>query len=409
VHENGIYGYEQWEDDNYDGDAIDQDEHDYPVCYTCSNPTTGDVILTASAWITAWGNPGNNYKVRATGTIDGQTIHLTQALMGPTYGNGEIWVNLRSDEAIPNYIADGNVVLNWQVSINGGNTWKDVGTSTNRAYLTWRDPTVAAPYETCVYIGCHAANGLYGSATSSDVITFVWTLGFAECNVTRVDSVPLHYYQPWLTDVTTTAGLIASEDGQCLSWACLFIDTLKAQGLYTNYSDPNAPTYAGDLVYVTAGTYAEGFLVKNWSFGMIHSGLDPDFPYINIFDPAFSATDYIDPNTNSYKWYEWNGTPLAEVTDQTGVGGQNSSNPQSLFNNHRIVKIVSKDANGNDVVTFYDPSYGVTYTSLANMEATAIAGYLKGTSITIGSTEYDGLKICQNDLGDHLVASYSIY
>ncbi len=113
---------------------------------------------------------------------------------------------------------------------------------------------------------------------------------------------------------------------------------------------------------------------------------------------------YIDPATNSYKWI---GTP--EVTDQAGVGGQNSTNPQSLFGNHQIVKVVTKDGSGNDVTTFYDPSYGLTYTSLANMEATVIAGYIKLTTIQIGGINYLVYHIRTNDLGGHLVASYETY
>lgn len=48
------------------------------------------------------------------------------------------------------------------------------------------------------------------------------------------------------------------------------------------------------------------------------------------------------------------------------IKGQNNKNPLSMFSNHVVVQI-----NGE----YYDPSYGVVYKTLADMQTTAIAGF----------------------------------
>ena len=55
-----------------------------------------------------------------------------------------------------------------------------------------------------------------------------------------------------------------------------------------------------------------------------------------------------------------------DVVKQPGAQGQNSPDPESLFTNHVIAYI-----NGQ----YYDPSYGKTYASLADMASQAVAGF----------------------------------
>lgn len=285
----------------------------------------------------------------------------------------------------------------------------------NTPYITWDDPLAAAPFETCLYIGCQAADNHGGTDGTDDVTTLqtVWTNGFTTRDVTRVDGTELHYYNPWNTNVTDTAGLISAGNGQCGAWAKLFVDVLRAQGLYTNYSAN--PGFADNYVIVTpTHGYADGFIVNHWRFaaGGGSSGL-PDFPYLNIPDSPFMAG-------NSYAWL------YAEVRDQVGIAGQNSTNPCSLFNNHQIVRVVYQDPSGNDVETFYDPSYGVAYRDLDDMEATSLSGYFRQGTLGVNETtvgldlDHDGdisnklvdvyvFVFRTNDLRGHLVGSYFTY
>ena len=61
------------------------------------------------------------------------------------------------------------------------------------------------------------------------------------------------------------------------------------------------------------------------------------------------------------------------VSDGSGIAGQNTPDPASIFGRHVVVQI------GN---LLYDPSYGITYAyaegnQLGDFEAKAVAGYQK--------------------------------
>jgi len=410
-----VYDDVEWVDPSPDGTLQGApDDHRLPVCYTRSGPH-GDVhVRVEQVDIRLLGNLGvTSVMVRANGTIGGQTITLPETA-ATISGDQIVAMNLDSPEAIPDVIRHTEIVLNWQVSLDGG-PWLDVGTSLNTAYITWDDPLLAASFETCLFIGCQAADNHGGADGTDDITTIqaVWSNGFTSRTVTRVGGTELHYYSPWNTNVTDTAGLLSSGNGQCGAWAKLFIDVLKAQGLYTNYSA--TPSLADDYVIVTpAPGYADGFIVNSWRFavGGGHSGLS-DFPYLNIPNSPFMVGD-------SYVWL------YAEVTDQMGVAGQNSSNPCSLFNNHEVVRIVHRDRSGTEVETFYDPSYGVTYRNMDDMEATSVSGYFRDGMLGVSETtvgldlDHDGhisntlvdvyvLVFRTNDLGGHLVGSYFTY
>ena len=56
------------------------------------------------------------------------------------------------------------------------------------------------------------------------------------------------------------------------------------------------------------------------------------------------------------------------VNDQDGIPGQNNSNPPSIAIGHQLVQIGG---------VYYDPSYGLTFTSLADFEGRMIDGYTR--------------------------------
>lgn len=56
-----------------------------------------------------------------------------------------------------------------------------------------------------------------------------------------------------------------------------------------------------------------------------------------------------------------------DVTDAVGVPGQNSPNPLSKFNNHRVV--VYEDPNGDGDAVVFDPSYGTKCVALTLADA----------------------------------------
>ena len=240
------YGTCQWTDDNLDGDAADPGDNQFPISYSCTSPTNGEVKIKTEVWIKVLGDLGTNFEVRATGTIDGQTIHMTQTTPGPFYNSatGEIWATLESDEAIPNYICDDTLTLDWQVMpIDADLYWQDVGTSENRAYLTWKAPLDTAPFETCLYVGCSAAEGMYGHVTSNDVVTTLYAESFAGCSVHRIDGTLMVYNHDVDTSITAAQMLAhPTGKGQCTAWADLLVQVLAAQGIEAERYDISAIT-----------------------------------------------------------------------------------------------------------------------------------------------------------------------
>ena len=205
-------------------------------------------------------------------------------------------------------------------------------------------------FETVAHIGCTNAAG---ATTAAAATSAIWA-EFPDRIVQRKpfdgfnnsDGYAMTYYAAWTCDNYTVDKLLKFGDGQCGAWAKLFIETLSVQGIENaldwlfffnrDATDPNL-----------------GFIVNNWSFlGLGTSGL-PDYPYFNI-----PGTPLV--GGASYNWR------FAEVTESAGVPGQSNPNPASFFNNHQVVKIGTQ---------YYDPSYGIVHSSLANIDATAIAGY----------------------------------
>jgi hypothetical protein len=113
------------------------------------------------------------------------------------------------------------------------------------------------------------------------------------------------------------------------------------------YSNPDFPNPAD-----------RGFLVREWNFapGGGISG-HATLTYLNL--PPTGA-DWPGIVNGTYVWR------FPEVTDAPGLPGQGTVDPASFFGNHQVVKI-----NG----VYYDPSYGTTYNSLAEIDDQAVSGH----------------------------------
>jgi hypothetical protein len=312
----------------------------YPVLYSGgSTPTvSADFQLPNSQPIPsveARGNGPDGFNVPATNlTQNGDTLTLPDTPMNQAFGS------------VIQYYKD--FTINWQTSYDGGNTWVDVGTSDNPMYVTAAapipDPTSGQLFLTVVNSAVMNTQGL-SSGDNAQIISQTWGI-FTGLSVTDYAGTPLSYYASMSSQNTTVASLLQFDDGQCGAWTGLFLDMLLVNGI-----NP-----AGDYVVVKAGTPGEaGFLVNNWNFPSSGTG-NPLYPYVNYN----VSSPYPVINNNQYVWTH------AEVTRAAGIPGQNSANPASLFNNHQIAEI-----NG----IYYDPSYGVTYNSLLQMDSQSIAGF----------------------------------
>jgi len=260
--------------------------------------------------------------------------------------------------------------LTWQISIDGGTTWIDVGESSNELYLTLAAPLIA-PRETVLYTGCIAAAG---ATFDAQVFDSIWT-HFKQLNIIRKsDGKPLSYGHSDIAG-STTESLIQNRVGRCDSWSNFFVDTLRTQG-YTRglqikemrvdgtWRNPITGNWNGDEFLVEAGT---------WVFN----------------DKTGDPTGY-DASLGTYHFVVA-GDRNEDECHQVGQAGRQGlgATAATRFYNHFVVIMGGR---------IYDPSYGTEADSLADFEDRYVEGYGKDSNnITFAS---------QKSLGEHRMRWY---
>jgi len=220
-------------------------------------------------------------------------------------------MNLDSPEAIPDVIRNTEIVLNWQVSLDGG-PWLDVGTSVNTAYITWDDPQVSPLYHTVVHIGSHNGNGI-GGTDPSPVVAAAWG-EFADCEVRRVDGMLLRYNHDYPPIISVAAMLAdASGRGQCTAWADLLVDVLAAQGIGATRTriERNFCTRLMPAQGTGGVNYVPGTITASPPGFVFHQVVRVDGFADTIFDPSYGTrTDKTDARSVELKYEDENITHL---------------------------------------------------------------------------------------------------
>ena len=202
------------------------------------------------------------------------------------------------------------------MSFDGGSDWVEVGVTKHTVYLTLADPLTGLRQESLFNLGSRQANGMGGNVSDpSDreaITEAIWT-DFGARNVRRIDGTQLTYYSSFLTQVTSTQDLLATGDGQCSSWAKLFLDVRKIQGIadidnYVKFT-PLQPNFF------------KGFIIADWSFTGSGQSNHQEYPYLNLPD---------DPFINPFFpiGYSWR---YSEAHDEFGVPGQSSPKSMSFL------------------------------------------------------------------------------
>mgnify|MGYP000411580067 CR=1 FL=1 len=339
------YSAPHWQDNSapLDGDADDATDRRYPVAFIRNSTMSAAVrvtidppVLLASSALVHGDGPG-------TIDFDGAaTLDVTELTTG----------NMTAGALFENAVDYFDpMVIDWTVSLDGGQTWCVAGTSDSPVYVILAEPTLLPTerWHTLFRNSCRDADG---ATTDTQVLAGVWS-DFTDQVVMRADDpVQLTYYDAWVCGNINTQSLLATGDGQCGAWAKLLLDMLRAHGI--NYLNEYVFLYHVDP---TSGNF--GFLVNDWTFaqGNGQSG-DPAFPYLNI-PPEFPNPLIVN---NTYVWR------FAEASDAPGVPGQGTVDPASLFNNHQVVKIAG---------VYFDPSYGEVYGSLGAIDSGAVAAHYK--------------------------------
>ncbi len=351
------YTFPHWDDPNGDGNAADG--HAYPLCFTRNTK----MKLTAGKWHIEPANPPVTIKIKGDGPGQLDFPETT----GTVSGNDVIISNVECSTAFANEVDIFDPIsIAWQCSFDGGATWCNAGTSTNRVYVTWTNSLQTSPRYTLLYVGCDAADGTGGAVGVDDdyVLDKVWAKLQTKTIHRASDGVLLTYYgfydantngiwnpgtdtdrnDPGSCTVTDAEGLISSANGQCHSWAHFMNEVMRAQGL----ASINGVTNRRVAVVVKAGNAA--FSVKNWA----KTGASPR--KIIDFDAGVDGSTHSTPDPAK-----------DEAADTAGASGQgNSPNPPSEFGNHWIAEMNGK---------YYDPSYGIgPYTDFKKYEDDAFAG-----------------------------------
>lgn len=218
-----------------------------------------------------------------------------------------------------------------------------ISDSTHTIYVTWAESISAYKQETLFNLSCSAMSNqsLFDIVSGGvDVIKSYELLfqDFEDRQVKRMDGEVLSYYKNWDIPYIITRDLIMFKDGQCGSWAALFLDCNKVQGINS----------VNSYIEFRPKNSKEDMLVSNWQFVGTGGSSDPLYPYLNIH----AAHKFVHDKTKFT-------FSFAQVIDLKGIGGQNNENPKSVFSNHQV-SIGGK---------YYDPSYGVKYRSLNDFES----------------------------------------
>ncbi|MCG2679367.1 MAG: hypothetical protein L6455_05270, partial [Kiritimatiellae bacterium] len=244
---------------------------------------------------------------------------------------------------LTNYVDFWNPMqINWKYGINESPSHA-AGTSSNMIYVCLASPTnVPTLYHTIVHLACSV-----GHATSeAGAISNSWSQLMGH-NFTTWDGRTLYYYRDgtgWNSPYTIS-DLLVNSNGNCVAWRNLFRHALVINGV------------ASDRIYVaTTGPTNDCFVVGDWTFGTASFTNTP--PYNWALQFSGSDFDMVPRPT---------GDVYGDITSLNTIQGQNTAPPsEKVFGNHRMARY-----NG----TYYDPSYGTTYTSLSNCMDTVIDGY----------------------------------
>jgi len=99
----------------------------------------------------------------------------------------------------------------------------------NTLYVTYKTPELVSDqigydwFHTLFRVGCESAADL---STDEEIINAIWNKLRTRHILAADNNEPLFYYRTWECQNYTTANLLATNDGQCGSWARFFIDLL---------------------------------------------------------------------------------------------------------------------------------------------------------------------------------------
>ena len=245
-------------------------------------------------------------------------------------------VNLIGTPAISSTLGYvGNFSVNWKYNGNSA------GISTSPLYVSYGFPLTWSYKRTVVHLALK--NGIVSAGNDDQMVSTTFN-SFTGKNVTTWDGVLLYYYKAGTTfgaNALSADDLLLTRTGQCGAWQDLFTQCLSVNGL-----EPTPISAYGTDV-------SEAFLVKDWT----KDAATRPLPYAWRITLATGADMVPVPAGSDY----------GDLRSSTTLSGQNSSPPsQKVFGGHFFVQFGQ---------TYFDPSYGVTYTGPNDFVSKAVFGF----------------------------------
>ncbi len=296
--------------------------------------------------------------------------------------------HLLSDKVIDGVNAFDDMTITWQVSLDGGITWKNMAHATAFKLFVIRGDAGNGlandiPYQTILSLVTHATAPANELTDPQDLIDRVF-YAFDVLNVHAIDGAQLSFYGDWLinNDVNDVSDLLALKDGTNGEWVQL---------LYLAFIYAGVPMemLSGALVKPIDTDY--GILIKNFDFdgqAEVHFVVYPG-ETVGSFDPVRLF------DGNHFNW----GVLNPDTGDADGMPAQGTENPMPLFPDYGLLKLTI-----GSVVKYYDPCFGKIYTSLLDFQQQMVAGLWK-THVAGGMTYIDILQVA----GDFPILSESTY
>ncbi len=241
------------------------------------------------------------------------------------------------------------MTIKWYYGDTNKQNFIYAGTSTNQVYVSLATPATTNLYHTVVHLACTNP----GATDASTAAANTWAMfsnGTGPANVKTWDGWILYYYKTNIAWAVGSDGnqntkvnqLLRDGNGQCDSWRQLLESAWLVNGI----------TSQGATVSTVNDPGQKLFLLNNWTYDGSTFTNTPPYNYLFILN-----SDYSMVGVGNY----------GDLQNDSGVAGQNSPTPaEKAFEYHFIQKL-----NG----TYYDPSYGVTYSSASDFENKAVAGY----------------------------------
>jgi hypothetical protein len=374
--EGGTYDAPQWKD---------SPARNYPYLYAT---VSGKNILTVSAKWTLGSSASSAPYVKGTGP-GGINIPSTQTTVDSGGSGKKITLPATAaTTAFPNQTNFYNpFTIQWEISFDGGTTWQNAGESQNPIYVCISDTGPNNVSDKLFRTEVHLACSVTGATTSSQAMQNTWSI-FSNSTPTSPNAGPngvktwdgrtLYYYQPG-TDFSQNPGnslsaFFIAGTGRCGMWSLLLYDSWVINGVSCNKI--GAFPYGQDPNHETINYF---FYVDNWGLTNPANPLPGHYTSANPYTVTFPNEMQLLPNPPG-------GQPsnYGDITSLSGHAGQNSPTPsQKIWGDHEFLQYT-------DNSLYYDPSYGVIYTSELDFQTKSLMCFGNNPVPIVGNyVQYD--------------------